>query len=155
MSAARVSLELATFMREHFDGDDGWFSTVARRYAYNLPTEARRFGSHADVRAALAAAGSHFYDRAAVRAFGARTSDPHMAAGSFWVESVKQPDYYNERTGEHATYAREYRVSWVASHDGEHLDVEHLAPVATLAEARRQRSELARLVRAYRAEAAA
>lgn len=137
----RVSRELLELTREHYGSSDDMFAASLHHYGYSLPWEALTFGSHAEVKRALAAAGSHFYDRQALRFFNAKTSDAHLAAGSFWVESKRFED--DPRT---------YQVAYVVTHDGgETLSVERLEDMPTLAAARKLRSQLAELVKAYRA----
>lgn len=132
--------ELRAFLADNWDRLD--LDTVERNYSYSLPQAALKFGSHSQVRNALEAAGSHFYDREAIRAFSAKTSDPHLSAGRYWIESVR--DIYSNQP-------REYRVSWVSEYvNGDHrsLSVERLASVPTLSAARALRSRLAKLVTA-------
>lgn len=104
---------------------------LAERYPDTLPENARVWDSWPNMRSAVAASGSHFFDADAIRHFRGK-SDMTLYAGRFWVESRK---YVNTFSGDSSP--REYMVAWASGREGEFLSIERLGNYPTLARARR------------------
>lgn len=121
---------------------DDWGQECEDAFPYTSPRAALTFNTHSEVRRALAEAGSHFYDRDAIRWFNARTSDNYMMAQRFWIESKRFEDD-----------PRIYQIAWISRYGGPDgggnaLSVERSREFPSLAAARKARKILADAVRA-------
>ena len=122
---------------------------MAAHYAYNLPENAIAFRSLDDMKRTVAASGSHYFDRDAIRFFRGRTHSAAVGldlwAGRFWVESRK---YENAYSGDSAP--REYQVAWVAEYHNDQgerfLSIEKLGSFDNLPAARGWAKRLAEAV---------
>lgn len=112
------------------------YDDIVTRYPFDAPENAVAFESVTEMKAAVTASGSHFYDRDSIRHFLGRT-DAKLFGGRFWVESRK---YENPYRGD--SFPREYMVAWVSDHRG-FLSVERLGSFNDLIKARWHARELA------------
>lgn len=159
MTEVRATYELirATESREDapVPGSSFSYDETAAHYAYNLPENALRFESLAQLQQAVTESGSHYWDREAVKFFRGRTHSAtvgtDLAGGRFWVESRK---YENAFSGDSAP--REYMVAWVSEYvntDGERsLSIEKLGNLDNLPAARGWARRLAEAVEATKSE---
>lgn len=90
--------EAHAFLKEQL-GD--MYDASMTHYPYSLPMAAVSFTTEGQLRRAVMASGSHFFDRATMRAFSSRLA-PGMIGGRFFITSEVPP-------GD----ARTYRVRWV------------------------------------------